>query len=134
MLCPSLLPAICLFLNLHLLFPLKTLCKSMWFPCYCHASFLHPLLFYQGAEEEAFPNSSLSHVHTIIPPFLLMNKHCSVILLPSADFHAHTKIFPAYSVVASRKSNSLQAIKVFSCLCADLIGKVERQFLFVAKG
>lgn len=44
-------------------------------------------------------------------------------------------MFPAYSVIASRKSNSLQAIKIFTCLCADLIGKVERQFLFfVAEG
>lgn len=92
-------------------------------------------LFYQAVEEEAFPNSSLYHVHTVIPLFLLMNKHCSATLLPPAHLYVHTKIFPAYSVIASRKNNSLQAIKVFSCLCVDFIRKVERQFFFfVAEG
>lgn len=84
--------------------------------------------FSQTIEKEAFPNSSLHHSHNVIPQFLPSHLYCSVILLPPADLHVCTKIFPPYSVFASKKSNSLQAIKFFSCLCADLIGKVERQY------
>lgn len=90
----------------------------------CYVLFLQSR-YWEGSLSKLF--SSLdTQLHTI-PQLLLPNLYCSVTLLPSADLHAHIHNFSAYSVLASKRGSSIQNVKVFSCLCADLIGKVERQ-------
>lgn len=73
------------------------------------------------------PGTDLVQSNQVTKQFLLANLYCSVTSLPPADLQVYTKIFPMYSVLTTKKSNSPKAIKFFSCLSAHLMEEVERQ-------